>query len=317
MRRIRWMKMRICPVCNNRFTDSVTYCPHDGAMLGDPDKSLDAGPGLHLELDNRTVGPYRLQEVLAEGGMGIIFAAEHVRLGRKAALKMLKPEYAGNPKAIGRFFREARAVNEIRHENIIEITDFFEDEDGDNYYVMELLAGQSLKDLLSERDRLPVPRALGIALQVSDALSAVHRAGIVHRDLKPDNIFLIERNDDPDFVKLLDFGVAKMLNQLDDEPLYKTVSGTMMGSPAYMSPEQATGSEVDFRSDIYALGTIVYEMVTGVLPITGSNFKELLINKVNQNPEPPSQLTGNTTILPVDLEALVLLCLQKSPENRP
>jgi len=309
--------MRICPKCQRKLPDFVAFCPDDGARLLDAGPQQETSSAESLVLDNRVVGSYRLVDLIAEGGMGCVFEAEHVKLGRRVAVKLLRPEFAGNQKAITRFFREARAVNEIQHPNIVEITDFVEDPDGDNFYVMELLEGQTLKELLAKTRPLPVPRMLGIAMQVTGALEAVHMAGIVHRDLKPDNIVLVEQKDGCEFVKLLDFGIAKMIRQIDDLPAQETVEGTVLGTSAYMSPEQAKGASVDFRTDIYSLGVILYEMTTGKKPIIGETFNETIYKQMTERPARPSRIEGLQISLPLHLEDIIMQCLEKDPEQRP
>ncbi len=308
--------MRFCFKCKKKFPDTIAFCPLDGTTLVGEDQA----PGKKKErerLENKVVGSYRMEEVLAEGGMGIIFMAEHVKLGRKVALKMLRPQFSNNQKAVTRFFREARAVNEIRHDNIIEITDFIEDYRGDNYYIMELLDGQDLRKLIMKAGPLSVPRSLSIAIQVADALVAVHAAGIVHRDLKSENIFMVKRGDNPDFVKLLDFGVAKLIRHTDEEDIHKTVEGTILGTAEYMSPEQASGKSVDFRTDIYSLGVVLYEMLTGRRPITGKSFSEIIYNQLTVTPVRPSRLEDLSISMPLYLEELIMQCLEKDYELRP
>jgi serine/threonine-protein kinase len=210
------------------------------------------------------LGSYRLLEQIGQGGMGNVFVAEHVKLGRRVALKMLRSEFTHNPEAVRRFFAEARAVNRISHDNIIEVSDFIESERGRSFYIMELLSGCDLRAVKERDGALPIGRALGIAIQVCRGLGAAHDAGIVHRDLKPDNIFLTERGGRRDFVKLLDFGVAKLLDDGPDGGMrFRTSAGVVVGTPEYMSPEQASGDPADHRSDIYAVGVILFEMVTG------------------------------------------------------
>jgi eukaryotic-like serine/threonine-protein kinase len=310
-------RMHICPKCQRKLPDIVIYCPDDGAKLLDAGPQQESASWESIRLENRIVGAYRLLELIAEGGMGLVFLAEHQKLGRKVALKMLRPEYTGNKKAISRFFREARAVNEIQHENIVEITDFVEDPDGDNFYIMEFLRGRTLKQLLAETRPLPVPRVLTIAMQIACALEAVHEAGIVHRDLKPDNVFLVPREGLGDFVKLLDFGIAKLIRHLDDLPVHETSAGTILGTSEYMSPEQAKGVPVDFRSDIYSLGVILYEMLTGEKPIRGKNFSETIYNQMTAIPTRPSRRTDIVVSMPAHLEELIMQCLEKDPEKRP
>ncbi len=306
--------MRECPKCGKQHPGNVSYCSDDGTRLSGIDLNGNGGPGV-----GSVLGSYRLLELIGEGGMGLVFLAEHTRLGRKVALKILRPQYSSNPGAINRFFGEARAVNQIKNDNIVEITDFIEKEDGDNYYIMELLEGNSLGDLLAHQGSMPVPRMLGIAMQVCGALAAVHDAGIIHRDLKSDNIYLIERGGQKDFVKLLDFGVAKLTvtEIIDGQSLHKTAEGAILGTPEYMSPEQASGSPVDYRADIYSLGVILYEMITGKKPFMAKSFGEIVIKHLTVKPVRPTKLKDLAIKLPRKLEDLILQCLEKEPENRP
>lgn len=305
--------MRACPKCGTEYPDEVTFCSKDGTQLSDLDKVTRS-----LARDEGTVmGSYRLVKLLAEGGMGRVYLAEHTRLGRKVALKLLRSEYSSNAPAIKRFFREARTVNDINHENIIEITDFFEKEGGDNFYIMELLKGKSLTDVLKEQGALPVPRTIDIALQVCRALTAVHAAGVIHRDLKPDNIFLSERGSQKDFVKLLDFGVAKLLDVQDGMPVHQTGMGAILGTPQYMSPEQAGAKPVDRRTDIYSLGVILYEMVTGRVPLNAETYGEMVIKHLTVTPPSPTDLRDLPQGIPGELEDLIMQCLEKNPNKRP
>jgi len=298
--------------CANCGTESasaaVAFCVDCGHGLGDGDPNL--APGTVL-------GSYRVLDLLGEGGMGQVYLAEHVKLGRRVAIKMLRPKYTANPVAVARFFAEARAVNRISHENIVEITDFVENAGGRNYYIMELLKGEDLAHVLMSVGVLPIPRALDIASQVVSVLGAVHAAKIVHRDLKPDNIFLVERPNRPDFVKLLDFGVAK-LGDPDGNAIQvgTTAAGTIVGTPEYMSPEQASGQGVDWRTDIYALGVILYEMITGTVPFRARFFGEMVVKHLTIEPRPPSTLALPHAIPPA-LEELVLGLLRKNPDDRP
>ena len=309
--------MRFCPKCKKKFPETIAFCPLDGTTLVSEEQAPEELRPRSERLENKVVGNYQMEEVLAEGGMGIIFLAKHVKLGRKVALKMLRPQFSDNKKAVTRFFREARAVNEIQHDNIIEITDFIEDHQGDNYYIMELLEGQDLRKLLAKEGPLSVPRALAIAIQIANALAAVHKAGIVHRDLKTENVFMVKRGENPDFVKLLDFGVAKLIRHTDEDDIHKTIEGTILGTAEYMSPEQASGKPVDFRTDVYSLGVILYEMLTGRRPITGKSFSEIIYNQLTMTPIRPSQIKGLSINLPLHLEDLIMQCLEKDPESRP
>ena len=251
--------------------------------------------------------------------MGRVFVAEHIRLGRQVALKVLRSEFSGNREAVRRFFAEARAVNRINHENIIEVSDFIEDANGASFYIMELLKGMDLRAFEDQEGRLPLDRALRIALQICGGLAAAHDAGIIHRDLKPDNVFLIERGGRKDFVKLLDFGVAKLMNAaLDEASTFKSAAGIVVGTPDYMSPEQALGQAVDHRTDIYSLGVILFEMVVGQRPFRAESAREIMVQHlVTQPPRPSKVMAVATSTLPDGLEELVLDCLQKEPRDRP
>jgi serine/threonine-protein kinase len=265
----------------------------------------------------QVLGSYRLLALIGRGGMGRVYLAEHVKLGRKVALKLLKPEYAAKRDSVRRFFQEARAVNTIRHRNIVDITDFVELPDARTFIIMELLSGSNLGELVRREGPLPLHRSLGILIQVCDALEAAHREGIVHRDLKPDNVFILNAEGERDAVKLLDFGVAKLLysSSSDGDISLQTMEGSVVGTPAYMSPEQAGGSAVDHRSDIYSLGAIMYELFTGQRVFEARSFGEFVLKHLQAIPVPPRDLEGIPP-LPGGLEAIILKCLEKKPEHR-
>ena len=263
------------------------------------------------------MGSYRLLKQIGEGGMGRVFIAEHVRLGRKVALKVLRTEFSGNPEAVKRFFAEARAVNCISHENIIEVSDFVENPHGSSFYIMELLYGMNLGALEKREGILNLARSLPIAIQVCGALGAAHQVGIVHRDLKPDNIFLIEREGRGEFVKLLDFGVAKLMyDTLDEASSFRSIAGMVVGTPDYMAPEQAMGQEVNHLADVYSMGVILFEMVSGRRPFIGRTARDIMIQHLNALPSLPS-LYNPAARIPAPLEELILECLRKDPAKRP
>ncbi len=267
----------------------------------------------------RVLGSYELLELLGEGGMGRVWRARHVKLGRQVALKVLRPELARDRSVVDRFFQEARSVNQINHQHIVEISDFVEEPSDSRehsvYCVMELLPGQSLAQLL-ERETLDVRRTVFIAQQLCEALGAAHDVGVVHRDLKPDNIFLTERAGTSDFVKVLDFGVAKLLQDPSMTPLAQSAQGMILGTPLYMSPEQASGETVDRRADLYAVGTLLYEMLAGHLPFIEASFAKLVVT-LNQQPPPPlPPLTRAGEAIPEGLQQVVERCLAKAPEDR-
>jgi serine/threonine-protein kinase len=261
-------------------------------------------------------GNYRALALLGEGGMGAVYLAEHPEIGRKVAVKVLRAELGKDPQLLVRFLNEARAANAIRHPNIIEILDSGSNADGVPYLVMELLEGESLAGRLRRLGRLPVEGALAVAHQTASALGAAHAKGIVHRDLKPDNLFVVPEPMDPgrERVKVLDFGIAK-LQRTDKGDSVRTRTGTLMGTPVYMSPEQCLGTkELDHRSDVYALGVILFEMLCGRPPFVSEGFGELVNMHLNVPPAPPRSLRPE---LSEPLEALVLRMLAKKPEERP
>ncbi|MFC1610754.1 protein kinase [Myxococcota bacterium] len=256
------------------------------------------------------LGSYRITRLLGTGGMGSVFLAEHVRLGRKVALKRLHGKFTRDLSVVRRFFDEARVVNQIGHENIVEITDFVSN-GPDKYFVMELLEGHDLADLLERHGGLPAPSVLRIGVQLCDALQAVHDAGVIHRDLKPENVFIVERNGRGDFVKLLDFGIAKLTENANGA---KTAVGVILGTPGYIAPEQFMEGKADHRSDIYAFGVLLFEMVTGKRPFVADSWTDLLLKHASKRPPKPSK---TAVAMPDGLEALILQCLAKKPARRP
>jgi tRNA A-37 threonylcarbamoyl transferase component Bud32 len=264
----------------------------------------------------RSIGNYKIVRVLGEGGMGTVYLAEHPMIGKRVAVKMLRPDLGADPGLVSRFFQEAKAVNEIRHPNIVDISDFGHTQDGIVYFVMELMEGQSLRDRLSAKGPLPLSEAITCARQVIDALAAAHRVGIVHRDLKPDNIFLVTDTQVPGGFrsKLFDFGVAKLLGEKQAQVGHKTVDGAVVGTPFYMSPEQALCHDVTAAADIYAMGVVLYEMLTGTVPFRSEQLV-LLLNAILKQPAPPPSKARPQ--IPPWLDRIVLRCLEKDPEARP
>jgi len=293
----------------------MAYCSHDGtSLIGDPD-FLDFRSYSEL-LPGTVLGKYRVIKQLGQGGMAVVYEAEHVQLGRHVAIKVLSMEAEDAADIARRFFAEARAANEVGHENIVEIFDFAV-ERGHQYCVMELLKGSPLSTVMAARGALPLARTLRIVTQLADALAAVHRAGIVHRDLKPDNIFLTKRAKQRDFVKLLDFGVAKLLDAQWSGFRGKTKTGYIIGTPAYIAPEQMTQKRVDYRADMYAFGVMLFEMTTGRKPFVADNVADLLVMNVHDAPPAPSSFDDLPQPIPEALEALILECLAKQAEERP
>jgi eukaryotic-like serine/threonine-protein kinase len=266
------------------------------------------------QLIGQTIGNYLVTQKLGEGGMGAVYLAEHPSIGKKVALKVLHNEFSTNQEVAARFFHEAKAVNDIGHPNIVDIIDYGTMQLGREplvYFFMEYLAGTTLSGLIRNEAPIPPERAFAIALQVADALAASHKCGIVHRDLKPDNIILIQRHRERDFVKLLDFGIAKLTGESAGS--HRTRTGIVMGTPAYMSPEQCEGrGNIDHRTDIYALGILVYEMLVGRVPFIGEGYGEILVQHLTQPPVPPSQYR----MLNPHVEMVVMKALEKRPDMR-
>ncbi len=255
-------------------------------------------------------GRYRIDSVLGEGGMGIVYKAIHTALRKQLAIKVLRPEVSKNEEIVARFKQEAQSASQIGNQHIIDISDFGSLRDGSTYFVMEFLSGRSLTTALLQ-ERFNLQRTLHVAKQLSRALGAAHEIGIVHRDMKPDNVQLIDRGGDKDFVKVLDFGIAKVGGATSK----LTQAGQVFGTPHYMSPEQCAGTAVDQRTDIYAVGVILYEMATGQVPFDADNLMGILTKHLYENPIPPHELPPPVNVPPA-LEAVILKCLAKKPELR-
>jgi eukaryotic-like serine/threonine-protein kinase len=257
-------------------------------------------------------GRYLVETVIGEGGMGVIYQCRHRIIGKKLAIKIIRREVARAPETPKRFLIEARAASAIGSEHIIHVSDFGRLPDGAAYLVMEFLEGASLAQVIQSRTPMPIRRVVSIGIQLAEGLSAAHQAGIVHRDLKPENIFLVRRHDDRDFVKILDFGVAQM--SLDGARKL-TRAGCIVGTPHYMSPEQAGGERVDPRGDIYSLGIILYELICGRVPFDGENYRSILSQHLLDEPA-PFELVAPWLEVPALLEQIVRRCLAKQPSQR-
>lgn len=264
------------------------------------------------------VGEYKVLDRIGEGGMGTVYSAIHPIIGKRVAIKVLAGRLANNKNALRRFVLEARAVNDIHHPGLVDIFSFGQLTDGRHYYVMEYLAGRNLGDVLRERIRLPEPEVIPIFLEVGQALVAVHAKGIVHRDLKPENILLLSSPPPGgQRTKLVDFGLAKLVEGVpahlsDGGP--RTAAGVNVGTPHYMSPEQCRGLKVDARADLYSLGILLYETLTGRLPFDGATSLDIWQAHVEKRPQPPVELCPDT--ISSAMNALVLRLLAKQPEHR-
>jgi serine/threonine protein kinase len=261
-------------------------------------------------------GKYRLDERLGGGGMGTVYRATHMLIERPVAVKVLSQRFVGDQTAQQRFRREARASGRVQHPNAVTVNDFGATEDGWLYIVMELLEGQTLRDLLAREAPLDPARAVSFMLQACAAVAAAHEAGLIHRDLKPANIFIEQRPSLAAVVKVLDFGVAKFaVEEHDDDYNTLTQVGAIIGTPRYMSPEQCTGAApLTPASDVYSLGIILYEMLTGTTPFSADTPLAVALKQVSEPPRPPSEVVAST---PAELERVVLHALAKDPRARP
>ena len=265
-----------------------------------------------LELKTGTMlGEYRIETRIGEGGMGVVFSAVHPMIGKRAAIKILKKELCADPHTVERFIDEARVVNQIGHPNIVDIFAFGEMPDGRSYFVMEWLKGDTLRDRMA-RGPVDLTEVTRVVRQLARALQAAHDKGVIHRDLKPDNIFLVDIPDELPAVKLLDFGIAKLAHS--DHRVEKTATGAIIGTPQYIAPEQAKGYAIDHRADIYALGGIVFELLTGRPPFVADNAMEMVAKHLM---ETPVRVSTIVPAVPPELDELVSQMLAKQPEARP
>jgi serine/threonine protein kinase len=245
--------------------------------------------------------------------MGVVYLAEHPVIGKKVALKAIHPELSRNAEVVSRFVTEAKSVNQIGHEHIVDIADFGTTPGGEFYFIMEYLQGEALSDRLKVQGRLDPTRAMVIGAQIADALDASHEQGIIHRDLKPENIFLVQRGGSKDFVKVLDFGLAK-LTQTEEKVSHKTRAGSVMGTPYYMAPEQCEGkTEIDPRADIYSLGVLMFEMLTGKVPFGGDGYGEIIVKHITM---PPPSVRSLVPELSAELDLILFRALAKDRTQR-
>lgn len=294
--------MKLCTTCNQHFDEDQELCPTDGIKLVDAGK----GPLIGKTLDDR----YRILCSVGQGSMGSVFKAIDETTGREMAVKLLHSARMGDPNAQRRFLREAKTISALNHPNIVKLFNFGKLDDDQPYIVIEFLKGITLSNKIRMSDHISLSDALPILRQVMDAVSEAHRAQIIHRDLKPDNIVL-EKN----VVKVLDFGVAKMIYDTGEHTGALTLDGKVCGSPGYMSPEQCRGEELDFRSDVYALGIVIFETLTGRRPFHADDVMGLMYLHVNKVP-PSLGATRVDLTFPEGLEKAVAKALSKKREDR-
>ncbi|MDP3213210.1 MAG: serine/threonine-protein kinase, partial [Deltaproteobacteria bacterium] len=311
--------MRICPACQISYDGSVTRCAHDN-------RRLLTVAAFERSMDDALIGTvlaerYDILDRLGVGGMGTVYRAEQRALGRDVAVKVLRRELGRDPDTVARFHREAQALSNLRHPNTVAVLDFGQTPDGLLFLVMELLEGEMLSTRLRRDGALPVAEALRITTGILRSLAEAHRAGIVHRDLKPDNIFLarVEAHADAEeLVKVVDFGVAKIRPGGVDAPIdpLSTQEGTVFGTPRYMSPEQAQGRALDGRSDLYAVGVMLFQMLTGAVPFGEDDAVVVMAHHIMTPPPRVLDLNPAGDIHPA-LDALVASSLEKRPGDRP
>ena len=269
-----------------------------------------------MQIIGRTLDDkYQIEERLGSGGMGEVYRARHLQMDRPVAIKVLRQQLVQDEAARVRFQIEARTAVRLRHPNALKVTDFGQTPEGFVYIVMELLEGRTLREILSREGRIETARAISIALQASDAVAAAHEAGIIHCDLKPGNILVTQSADQPAAVKVLDFGIAKLATFDDDEDVANVNErSSVIGTPRYMAPEQSNGAELTAAADVYSLGVILYEMLTGMAPFTGTTPAEIAQKHTNDPPHRPREVVA---AIPEDIERVVLHALEKQPADRP
>jgi hypothetical protein len=292
--------VKLCPTCGQQWPDDQKFCPNDGSALKTAGRSDLVGSVIAER--------YHIQKKLGEGGMGAVYLGEHVKMGRKSAIKVMTRAMAADPDAIARFNREAASAARINHPNVCAIYDFGETEDGLIYLAMEFIQGESLSDLLEREGALPPKRAAAIFQQAADALQAAHDLGIVHRDLKPDNIMLTKGRGGTDIVKVVDFGIAKAIGGEEGQKVTKT--GLVVGTPEYMA-----GDRLDGRSDLYSLTLVLYRMLTGTLPFQADSAQEVMIKRLTDEPTPLNQARPGAEF-PANLQAVMKKALQRMPSDR-
>ena len=296
-----------CVNCGKEFPGDEIICPEDGGILIAAKKD----PAIGTIVAEK----YEIQEVLGGGGMGVVYRAKHLLMQRMVAIKMLLPETVSNEYALARFQKEAQAASSLNHPNILTIFDFGITDKQQPYLVMDYLKGNTLADVLDKEEYLHLQRGLSVFIQIASALSHAHQKGVIHRDLKPANIMLIEYEGQGDFVKIVDFGIAKTLHREDGQSVELTQTGQVFGSPVYMSPEQCRGTHLDARTDIYSMGCVMYRSTTGSSPFLGQDALELMFKHVNEKPACFEDVCPQLKI-PKNFQDLVMKCLEKDPNNR-
>ncbi|MBY0357232.1 MAG: serine/threonine-protein kinase [Candidatus Obscuribacterales bacterium] len=296
-----------CPRCQKEFPASELKCTADGTLLID----ITEDPLIGTTFAEK----YQIISILGQGGMSIVYKARHKYMERLVAIKLLHEHLVADELAVQRFQRESRAASSLSHQNIVNVHDFGITASGQAYFVMDCLEGKSLADLLEENEHIEINRAVDIFRQACDGLEHAHKKGIIHRDLKPSNLVLMPQDDGSDLVKIVDFGIAKVLPQQGKTQQQLTQTGEIFGSPLYMSPEQCNGRPMDTRSDIYSLGCLMYETLSGVPPLMGDSFINTVVKHLNEKPPSFTDSAPNLNI-PKPLEFVIMKCLAKDADDR-
>ena len=309
---------KVCPTCRFEYGGGEVFCPVDATRLVttsqmgtqpiDPEDPL---------IGTLLAGRYQVIRRIGEGGMGLVYQGRHQDIDKPVAIKVLRDDLSRRPDVVARFRQEAKSASRIGHENIVDVSDFGETRYGSSYFVMEFLEGEDLANVLGREVTVDAERSCWIVLQCCRALGAAHSKQIVHRDIKPENIFLIDRDGAKDFVKIVDFGIAKMGDiETEGEPGRKlTKTGMIFGTPEYMSPEQAAGKDLDHRVDVYALGVILYECLTGRVPFVGDTFMGVLTQHLFSDPPPIIEMNPKAQVS-AELELVIAKALAKEPDRR-
>jgi eukaryotic-like serine/threonine-protein kinase len=261
-------------------------------------------------------GKYRVEQMIGEGGMGKVYKATQLALDKPVVLKVLRQALLGDERTVARFQREAKAASRLNHPNSISVLDFGQADDGAMFIAMEYIQGKDLHQILSREWPLPESRVMRLLSQVLSALADAHSAGVIHRDLKPENIMVSQSRSEPDFVKVLDFGIAKIVDGTDEDGPALTRAGFVCGTPEYMSPEQARGAKLDHRSDLYAVGVILYQLVSGLLPFDSDSAVGFATKHLTEIPPPPTKRRPEARVSPA-MERLIMKALSKNPDERP
>jgi serine/threonine-protein kinase len=298
--------LMVCLACRQQYPSTETNCKVDGTRLIAVKKSVGEGS----TIANR----YKLGKSLAQGGNGVIYPGEDIHTNQRVAVKVMHEEYLSNSQYVERFRREAECLAALEHPHIVKLIDYGIDTER-AYLVMEFVEGMDLHDVLQKVGEIPFERAVPIFIQVCNALGFAHQAGLIHRDLSPANIVLDASYDDIDFAKLIDFGLVKVVEQPGRYVQRLTKTGMICGTPTYMSPEQCQGKELDFRSDIYSIGCVMYEVLTGTPPLMGPSTKQTLLSHLHAQPQ-SMRIVAPGANIPEVLDQLVLKTLQKFPEDR-